>query len=846
MKTNKLILRLCRIMAVLLFAVSAVFVNGALPVSAEAITEIPLSQVYFFYSAAGGFVVDDAWAVSWGRWELNGKPGYCVEPDVFATFEDVYSPADIVTFDGLSADVKQRLADISHFGYNDIHSSELDWIATQLMIWIAVNPVLSGTVVYAQEGTSHMLSNGVDITADVQAVIGRIESDINAYHTAPQFEIYNATADQYLDPAADTFEVGMYDEIVITDKAGVFADYEITENLCSAADIAKDGNTLHLQFHGSENNQRLVFRHAAANENYEGSVFFYRAAGSQTLMSAGAASDGMYTALNFNASGVDLRISKASGERLLALEGAQLGLYEDTNENGLYDEGEALVEEFLSGAEEYTVRDLVPGKHYVLHEIAAPNGYTTAEDIAFFPQREDAGSGMSIQMVDDAFTVIVRKNTQRNDRIADIELTVIDAETGEIARSQSGQEAVYKTMADTDWDCSMYLQEGRTYILRETELIAGVFKSADVVFTAPKAGDPVLYVAVTMVDQTYQVHVKKTDNTKNASIVPDITLTLYEKGKKDTKLASHKTDLNEEYWDITEYVRAGKKYRLEETETAPGYYLSDDIVFDIPEAEKLQEDDYIYEITMVDDVHNTVYGKKNEDGTWLSGAVMLIVDEEMEERLQKKTDKEKEKLVQGEDYIYRFVSEEEGIKTDENGEEMKLYSDRTYYLHEETAPFGYVPSEEDVPFTITGTLEMEQEVFMVDERQDVYLTVQKFDADEKEKALKGAEFTVYRTKDDEKIVTGTTDEKGEVSFTVPYEKEGYYILETKAPGHYQKDDHKEEVLIEDESCFDEETPLVFVFYNKAIPETSAKAPAMTAFVSVLALAVFLFLQRRHG
>ena len=85
------------------------------------------------------------------------------------------------------------------------------------------------------------------------------------------------------------------------------------------------------------------------------------------------------------------------------------------------------------------------------------------------------------------------------------------------------------------------------------------------------------------------------DNTENASIVPEVTLTLYElAGEEEKELASHRTAETEEYWNVTNLVRAGHTYRLKETETAPGYYLSDDIDFAIPEAEKLQEDDIVY------------------------------------------------------------------------------------------------------------------------------------------------------------------------------------------------------------------------------------------------------------
>lgn len=851
-KSRKILRRIGRMTAAMILTVSAVFSKALICARAEAISEIPLSEVYFFHNAAGGYVVDDVWAVSWSRWEMHGKPAYCIEPNVFATFDDVYTAEDFQSYDGLSESTRQRLADIAHFGYGPAHSSTMDYIATQLMIWIAVNPVLSGTQVFVQEGDSHVLVSGTDITSDVQSVISRIENDISRFHTDISPEIQNCESGEYYDAQADEIEVLVGDEILISDRAGVLGDYYIKEDTCDNAEVVQEGGTVRLKFRESGSG-KLVFSHREADVSSQGAVFFYRAAGTQTLMSAGAASDTQSRELRFRAVGVDLRINKASSEKLLCLANARLGLYEDSNENGIYDEGEALIEEFVTPQEEYVIHDLIPERHYVLHEIDAPNGHIRAEDIAFFPRRENAESGLSCQMVDQAFTVIVRKNTQRNDRIADVELTILDAESGETARSADGEEAVYRTMADTDWDCSRFLKEGRSYILRETELVGGVFKSADVAFTAPKAGDPALYVSVTMVDQTYQVHVRKVDNTVNASFVPEVTLHLYEvSGEEERELAEHVTDANEEYWDITAYVRAGGNYRLRETECAPGYYLSDDLDFSIPEAEKIREDDYVYEIVMVDEVHNAVYGKKDEDGSWIEGAVMLVLDEEMEERMRTMSEEEKENLVQGEDYICRFVSRKEGVRTDENGEEIRLYSGRTYYLHEEKAPFGFVPAKEDIAFTITGTLEMEQEVYMVDERKTVCLSVEKHDIEEKDKGLEGAEFTVYRRNDDSIALTAegreavaVTDAKGHCEFRLPYDENGYDIRETKAPAGYQRSEEKQEVLISTEDAFRAESPMVFRFYDRRVPETAARAPVMTAVITVLAAGLFLYLQKRH-
>ncbi len=853
MRNRNLARQAFRIIAAILVSISAVTAGSFLPVQAEAITPVLFSEVYFFYNAAGGYAVDDVWAVAWDRWELHGKPAYCIEPSVFVTYDDVYSPEDFMSYEGLSYDQKLRLKDIAHFGFGPGRNSTLDYIATQLMIWIAVDPRLSETQVYMQEGDSHILYDGTDITAQVQACIDGIEADISRYHTEPKLEIYNSTSGEYLDPDAEVIEAYVNDELIITDQAGVLADYDIVENSCESGSVSKDGNVLHVQFTEACEDQSILMRHRASDVNVNGAVYFYRGGSVQNLMSAGSAADGVERRLNFRAIGVDLHINKASSEKMLALPDARLGLYEDENANGIYDEGETLIEEFMSGTEEYVIHDLIPEHHYVLHEIEAPNGHVRTDDIAFCPQREDAEAGLSCLMVDDAFQVIVRKNTQRNDRIADVELTIIDAESGETARSENGEEAVYRTMADIDWDCSKYLKEGHDYILRETELIGGVFKSADISFTAPQAGDPVLYVSVTMIDQTYQVLVRKVDNTENASIVPEVTLTLYElAGEEEKELASHRTAETEEYWNVTDLVRAGHTYRLKETETAPGYYLSDDIDFAIPEAEKLQEDDIVYEIVMTDEIHNVVYGKKDEDGNWIEDAVILVLDEEMEARMLEMSEEEKKNLVQGEDYLYRFRSTKEGVKLDENGAEIKLYSGRTYYLHEETAPFGYQPAEEDVPFKVTGTLEMEQEVYLVDERRPFRLEVYKYDAGQKEKALKGAEFTVYRKADDAKALdtdgkeaVKKTDEKGQCVFDLPYEEAGYYIKETGAPVGYLCSNEQMDVVIEKDSDFDWALPIVRKYYDHEVPNTAAKAPVLTAVISVAALLLFVILQKKH-
>ncbi len=854
MKFRKFRRQFCRMALSFLLCFCSLMPAFRQGVLAESIDEEMFGEVYFYYNASGGYVISDVWSVVRSRWRLGGRIAYCVNPNVMVAYDDVYAAEDFMSYEGLPLGTRQRLADIAHFGCTKDHNEALDYVAAQLMIWTAVNPNLASTQIFVQPGDSMVLVDGTDVTASVQEHINRIESDISRYHTHPDLEVYNVSSGEYLDPSAGVIETAIEDQIIITDRAGVLPCFQMI-SVPAGADVSQDGNSVSLCFHEAVQESELALRRQEADEGIYGGVILYRADGSQSIVSAGAASDTEHTSLKFRIRGVDLHITKSSSDCLMALKDARLGLYEDENENGLFDEGEPLVEEFVSGEEEHVIHDLIPGRHYVLHEISPPNGHVRADDIPFVPQRGDLGSGISCQMTDQAFKVIVRKNTQRNDRIADIELTVLDAETMEPARSSDGREAVWRTMADIDWDCSEYLQEGREYILRETELIGGVFKSADTRFTAPKAGDPALYVSVTMIDQTYQVHVRKVDNTEKASIVPEVMLTLYEKTEDGEKeLASHITEEGEEYWDVTEYVRAERSYVLRETECAPGYYLSDDVEFTVPDSEKLQEEDYVYEIVMVDDIHNVVFGKKDEEGNWVEGAVIQILDERMEARRQEKED---EIMVKGmrppRDYLYRFVSGSEGVKYDENGEEMKLYSGRTYYLHEEQAPFGYAPAAEDVPFTVTGTLDECQAITITNKRLNAYVSVFKYDSEDRKTPLKGAEFTVYRKKDGKtaKDAEGRdavmkTDEKGQCLFVLPYDADGYEIRETAAPAGYLKSDEKAQFMIEDEKAFDPKTPLTFRFYDKKVPETSARAPLFTASVFCLALAVFVFLQKKHG
>ena len=137
---------------------------------------------------------------------------------------------------------------------------------------------------------------------------------------------------------------------------------------------------------------------------------------------------------------------------------------------------------------------------------------------------------------------------------------------------------------------------------------------------------------------------------------------------------------------------------------------------------------------------------------------------------------------------------EEGVRLTDDGRVIAqlLKGQETYILHETEAPFG-CRTAEDITFRMTGTETHPQTVIIKNEYRPFELKVFKCDADEKDHMLEGAEFTVFRYADDQPAHTedgstaaGRTDRNGTLSFTLPYDPEGYYLREMKAPDGYVK------------------------------------------------------------
>ncbi|WP_207120156.1 Cys-Gln thioester bond-forming surface protein, partial [Bulleidia sp. zg-1006] len=439
----------------------------------------------------------------------NGTPAYCIEPKkAMKIGQDVYATSSLEDYKSLSASTKQKISAISYFGYGHNGRKEpIHYIATQILIWQTLDSKYKDSEVHYLPNNPQYghLSNANKVTDKVKTIKAAILKDVNRYEASlgePNFQIYGENGKKVGKTGQHAkYENGIVGKTyTVVDQKNVLKYKNLTKNTFSNAKVSGNKVTITLTEKDLNTNHTMSFR---GKEHKIGvrPIILYGSA--QNVIVRGDLNDPGNGSITIRAIGRTAKIQKLT-EGQLALAGAKLGLYEDVNKNGKYDVGEPKVKEFTTTEKATAIEGLVPGKKYVLHELKAPKGYVRAEDVAVAIKDKD----VTIKMMDKAMDVVVKKVTDKGDKVADVTLTILN-EDGSVATDKDGNKAVYKTKADTDWNVSKYLQEGKKYILRETEVVAGVHIAKDVMFTAPKKGDKTLSVTVTMVDKEIDVIVKK-------------------------------------------------------------------------------------------------------------------------------------------------------------------------------------------------------------------------------------------------------------------------------------------------------------------------------------------------
>ena len=422
------------------------------------------------------------------------------------------------------------------------------------------------------------------------------------------------------------------------------------------------------------------------------------------------------------------------------LEGAHLKITDSDDE---------IIESWISDGKPHLITySFIAGEAYTLTEEVPCKGYVTAESITFTVA--DTGEVQHVQMKDEVTKIAlakVDKNTKKCISGAVLQLTDKDGNIVQVPGSD-GNLVDSWTSTDEPFSVEGILVVGETYKLSELSPPDGYSSTEPVTFTVE---DTPKVQTITMEDDTIKFEFTKTDITGEKEVV-------------GARLQVMRVVDNNKVGDVVESwvstdkphridgkLIAGGKYLLRETIPADGYATANDIVFDVTDTGEVQK------VEMKDDTIKVRITKYDITGdNELEGAKMQI----------KTTDGK---------IIAKWTSTKESYYL-----EGVLVAGKTYVLHEEVAPDGYVVAN-DVKFTVLDTGKV-QSVSMKDDTTKVEFRKKASDTG---KLLAGAKFVLYDSKGD-KVTSWTSTNKAyriDASLKVGAK---YTWHEVSAPSGYKK------------------------------------------------------------
>ena len=458
----------------------------------------------------------------------------------------------------------------------------------------------------------------------------------------------------------------------------------------------------------------------------------------------------------------------------------------------VYDESGTVVDEWVSGDTPHRIANIEEGKSYVLHEDTAPLGYAKATDIPFTVGEEKKNE-----------TIVMK------DKVVLIDKTDLDGNEIEGALMQvkdSEGNVVDEWVSTTEPHKVSGLRVGERYVMSEKAAPKGYYYCSEASFLVNDDG---IGQKETMIDNVIEYEILKVDD-KDGSIVKGVTLRL-----RDITDPSNPIDVTgiegqteDGAWVTTEepivlrgVLEAEHTYELEESEYVAGVYQATSIQFTVQ-----REGNDPVVITMVDETVAASVLKTDEKGNPLAGARLQVIDEDG-------------------NVVYEFTS-----GSDIHGTDISRFvkGEQTYTLHEVSAPVGYGEFE-DITFTVTGKENTAQVIRAVDKIVSIVVRVVKMDANDKNKTLAGAQFSVFNKSDHKvaKDINGNacdsvTGNDGIVEFTLPYNPDGYYVKEIKAPAGYYLVNERSGIEFKEGEIYTVQNPYFINVFDKPFdtPDTS--------------------------
>lgn len=337
---------------------------------------------------------------------------------------------------------------------------------------------------------------------------------------------------------------------------------------------------------------------------------------------------------------------------------------------------EFILDEWTSTTDTHIIEGLEIGTEYVIHEVAAPDGYSIANDIIFVIN-EDGSVTTSANITSDG-TILVE------DSYLTVYAVKNDIESGEILTGaylqviDSDNKVVDEWTSTADKHLISGLRADMEYIIREVSAPNGYVKGSDVTFSVNN--DNIVTTDRTLMDgNTIVIGNKQTEMT-----VTKVDITTNEEIEGATLQILDGNDI------IEKWVIATEKHIIKGLATDTEYIIREIIA---PNA-------YVY----ADDTHFSIDEKGN---VIVHGDIVednnVIVNNKPTEIKIIKTDISSGDAVEGA-FLQVFTKdgallEDEWSSTTEPHMINGLNVDTEYVLHEMTAPFGYVLSD-DLKFTI--------------------------------------------------------------------------------------------------------------------------------------------------
>lgn len=665
-----------------------------------------------------------------GMVTYNGEAAYCIQMESHmpqpwgytGQSGDVYATTALDAYNGLSSDLKQRIAAITYYGYG--YGGRTDYVyyyAAQQAIWDI-------------QGYPNISWSGYATTAQVQAAKNEILGDVNNYLASvgrtANFTIKDSNGNVVgTSGSGASFDKALIGETyTITDNNGYLSSSTVTQNdFGSRAKV--NGNTVTITMDESDYQVNHSYSISTSGNQLasrgQGVVLY---AGSyQNLVTVSTPNSSSSTStFTLKGYGVPVEFTKKDSNGN-ALANAKMSLYKVQN-------GVSTLIESYTTTNSSKHFDLCPGT-YKMVEDEAPTGYYKSQPVTFTVEKKPKQT-QYFEMSDEPIRIKIRKQSSTDGEM------VVGA-TLKMTNSQNEVIDQWVTTAEDHEIDGSKLKAGANYTISEVSPAPGFYDlESDVYIQIPtyKPADGDLedgYYRYNVEDVPMDYRVEKL-NTQTGEPVIGAKMEL--KDSSGTVLYTWETKAEAEQLP-KDLLNLGQTYTVHEVEAPAGYYkMPTDLTFTVQKTYRGQT----YIVTARDTAIPFGIYKTDEDGNTVAGATLALFDSETKTEITRWETTTDMKTITG------------------------LTDGKSYYIEELEAPAGYYRTETPVEFTVSAASSTAQEkgqkIYFENPSIDYY--VQKIDANTKE-LLAGVEIEL-KDKDDNVLTTVKTSDNGAVQIPKEY------------------------------------------------------------------------------